>query len=86
MAAKTGAAAATTASASVNPRPAHRIAPTTLSPAATPVDDGKIVTAERKAATDGCRALLRAQLKAGAHWLRDPRDFAAACASVGLLA
>lgn len=86
MAAKTGAAAANTASANENSRLTRPPMHTTLSPAATPVDDGKIVTAERKAAIDGCRRLLRAQLATGAHWLHDQATFAAACASVGLAA
>ncbi len=86
MAAKTGAAAANPASANENSRLTRPPAHTVLSPSVAPVEDSKIVSDARKAAEAGCRALLRAQLKTGAHWIHDREMFAAACASVGLAA
>ena len=86
MAAKTGAAAGTPASASNNSRLAKPPINNGLSPSAAPVEHARITSAAHQAAVDGCRALLRAQLMTGAHWLHDRATFAAACASVGLAA
>lgn len=86
MAATTGAAAATPASASNNSRLAKPPINNGLRPSATPVEDARITSAAHQAAVNGCRALLRAQLMTGAHWIRDREAFAAACASVGLAA
>lgn len=89
MAAKTGAEAATPASANENPRPVTTrgrhwtLNAAGLKPA---IGDNSAENAARKAAQAGCDALLRAQLATGAHWIRDRETFVAACASVGLAA
>lgn len=86
MAAKIGAAAATPASAKEQSRFTRPPLHTTLSAATPALEDGTALGRMRKDAELGCRALLRAQLKTGAHWIRDRETFAAACASVGLAA
>jgi hypothetical protein len=55
-----------------------------LPPAARGLGSAYDSNIERELLSFACDALLRRQLETGAHWIRDPAQFQAACESVGL--